>query len=160
MITRLQADALDGVIVGVPVTDASRFGTIEANADAILRSFREKKCGAGLVNGGLYLFPRSVLERFLPVRPMSIERDIVPQLLRDRARIGVIAIDAPFLDIGVPVALAAAEAFVTAHFGDGAARDAIHGDGGMEGPPMNRVASRAGPASHRHESIGRRARSV
>lgn len=115
IVSRFQADRLDGLIVAVYVADASRFGRLELGDDGLLRSFREKQPGAGIVNGGVYLFPRAVLERFLPVRPMSVELDLLPELLRSGARIGVAALEAPFLDIGVPETLAMAGEFVAAH---------------------------------------------
>jgi NDP-sugar pyrophosphorylase family protein len=115
----LRAEATDGVIVAVPVADTSRFGNVEADEQGMLRAFREKQPGAGLVNSGLFLVRRRELERFLPVHSLSLEADVLPSLLRDGARIRVMAVDAPFLDIGVPDALAAADAFVTAHYGRG-----------------------------------------
>lgn len=121
IVSRFQADRLDGLIVAVPVADASRFGTLELGDDGLLRSFREKQPGAGIVNGGVYLFPRAVLERFLPFRALSIELDLLPELLRTGARIGVVALEAPFLDIGVPESLVMASGFVAAH------RDRIDG---------------------------------
>lgn len=124
VISRLRAEGLDGVIVGVPVADASRFGTLEVDDDGMLRSFREKQPGAGIVNGGIYLFPRAVLERFLPVRVISFEREILPELIRGGARIGVTAREAPFIDIGVPETLARADDFIAAY------RDRVDGPAG------------------------------
>lgn len=120
LVKRLRAGRLDGMLVAVEVDDASRFGSLDVAEDGLLRSFREKAPGAGVVNGGLYLFPRRTLERFLPARPASLERDLVPALLDQRARIGVTVVDAPFIDIGVPESLAAADAFVAAHLRRGA----------------------------------------
>jgi len=115
IISRFRADRLDGLIVAVPVADASRFGTLERDDDGLLRTLREKQPGAGLISGGVYLFPRAILERYLPIRPLSMEVDVVPGLLRGGARIGVAPADAPFLDIGVPEALALADEFVAMH---------------------------------------------
>lgn len=115
VVSRLRTHQLDGLIVAVPVADSSRFGRLELGDDGLLRSFREKGHDAGIVNGGVYLFTRAVLERFLPVRPMSLEVQLLPELLRLGARVGVEALDAPFLDIGVPESLAMADEFVTVH---------------------------------------------
>ena len=112
IVERLRRDALDGIIVAIRVDDASRFGSLGVGDDGLLRSFREKVPGAGLVNGGLCLFKRATLERRLPARPSSLERDVIPALVLERARIGVAVVEAPFIDIGVPDALAAADAFV------------------------------------------------
>jgi D-glycero-alpha-D-manno-heptose 1-phosphate guanylyltransferase len=115
LVIRFRADLLDGLILAVPVADASRFGTVEFGDDGLLRSFGEKEPGAGLVNGGVYLFRRAVLQRFLPVRRISLELDLLPDLLADGARIGVAALECPFLDIGIPETLATAGDFVTAN---------------------------------------------
>lgn len=115
VVSRLRTDELEGLILAVPVADASRFGRLELGDIGLLRSFPEERPGAGVVNGGVYLFPRAVLERFLPVHPMSVEHDLLPELLRTRARIGVSELEAPFLDIGVPETLAMAGEFVAVH---------------------------------------------
>jgi NDP-sugar pyrophosphorylase family protein len=117
IVERVCTEALDGIVVAVRVDDTSRFGSLDVGEDGLLRSFREKAPGAGVVNGGLYLFRRASLERCLPVRPSSLELDVIPDLLRDGARIGVAVVDDPFIDIGVPDALAAADAFVDTNMG-------------------------------------------
>jgi D-glycero-D-manno-heptose 1,7-bisphosphate phosphatase len=54
------------------VGDARRYGTVEVAGERIL-AFREKSCdGGGLINGGIYLLSRSVLD-WVQV-PCSIER--------------------------------------------------------------------------------------
>jgi D-glycero-alpha-D-manno-heptose 1-phosphate guanylyltransferase len=115
LIMRLRSVQLEGIVVAVRMADTSRFGTLDVGDDGLLRSFKEKQPGAGIVNGGVYLFPRAVLQRLLPVRRMSLELDLLPELLAGRARIGVAVVDNPFLDIGLPETLAMASGFVAAH---------------------------------------------
>jgi D-glycero-alpha-D-manno-heptose 1-phosphate guanylyltransferase len=115
LVSQFEEDRLDGLVVGIPVADASRFGTLEIGENGLLRSFREKQPGGGVVNGGIYLFRKATLEGFLPVRAMSLEKDLLPELLRQGARIPVITLEDPFLDIGVPEALARADSFVSTH---------------------------------------------
>jgi D-glycero-alpha-D-manno-heptose 1-phosphate guanylyltransferase len=111
----MEDSRLDGVVLAVRVADAARFGTLQVDEDGMLAAFREKQPGAGLVNAGTYAFRREALARFLPPRPMSLEADIIPELLRMGATIGVAVVDAPFIDIGVPESLGAAEAFVATY---------------------------------------------
>lgn len=116
IVARFQTEGLDGLIIGVAVADAARFGTLELGDNGMLRSFREKQPGSGIINGGVCILTRAALERFLPVRQMSFEHELLPTLLSSGARIGVAALDIPFIDIGVPETLAMADAFVTTHF--------------------------------------------
>jgi NDP-sugar pyrophosphorylase family protein len=115
IVEEVRANALDGMVVAVRMDDTSRFGSLDVDDDGLLQSFREKAPGAGVVNAGLYVFRRATLERCLPVRASSLEEDLIPRLVGDGSRIGVKVVNAPFIDIGVPDALAAADAFVGAH---------------------------------------------
>src|SRR6185437_15853728 len=71
----LDDEKISGVILGVRVSDASRFGTISQNTDGDLSGFNEKKpalrseassggVGAGIINAGIYLFRASAIEKF------------------------------------------------------------------------------------------------
>lgn len=115
IVSRFRTERLDGLIAAVPVTDASRFGKLECGPDGLLRTFREKEPGAGLVNGGVSLLTRASLEAFLPVHVASLEADLLPAMLSRGARIGVAISEVPFLDIGVPETLARADEFVATH---------------------------------------------
>lgn len=109
-------DDIDGAIVGLPVADTSRFGSLEVDAAGVLKGFREKQPGSGLINGGIYLMRRSRLEAFRSPGAVSMETDILPGLLAAGKRILVIdAGKAPFIDIGTPETLAAADRFVADH---------------------------------------------
>lgn len=108
----LDDEGTDGALLAVRVADASRFGTVDIDARGLLRGFAEKCPGAGLVNGGVYLFRRACIDRFPAKRPLSFEYDVFPALLADGARIRVVCCEAPFLDIGTEESLAQAGAFV------------------------------------------------
>ena len=83
------------------VPDASRYGTVELGPSNRVISFREKMNApvAGVVNGGVYLFKRAVLQH-IPDGPSSIEKDIFPRLLD----VGIYAMEqnGMFIDIGTP----------------------------------------------------------
>jgi NDP-sugar pyrophosphorylase family protein len=83
------------------VPDTSRYGTVLLDTDQRVIGFSEKKNTAapGIVNGGVYLFKRTVLEH-IPDGPASLEKDIFPRLLE----YGVYAAEEHglFIDIGTP----------------------------------------------------------
>jgi NDP-sugar pyrophosphorylase family protein len=84
------------------VSDASRYGTVEMDADGRITAFIEKRpeSAAGCINAGVYLFRRAMLEQF-PTGPSSMERDVFPVWLRERAMMGWVT-EAEFIDIGIP----------------------------------------------------------
>jgi D-glycero-alpha-D-manno-heptose 1-phosphate guanylyltransferase len=102
----------DAAILGVRVEDASRFGTLKRSADGQLLGFEEKRPGAGVVNGGVYLFRRDAVARFPHKRPLSFEYDVFPALIAEGAALRAVSCDAPFLDIGTEASLAEAGDFI------------------------------------------------
>jgi mannose-1-phosphate guanylyltransferase len=78
-----------------------RYGTVEVRPDGVVNGFAEKTNADpnGLVNAGVYVFNRQILER-IPEGPSSLERDVFPKLLTE----GVYALEQQgvFIDIGTP----------------------------------------------------------
>ena len=110
---------IEGGILGVPMADASRFGTLSQNAGGDLIGFNEKKPGAGNINAGVYLIRDSALKKFPAKLPLSFEVDVFPTLINSGARLKTVLSEAPFLDIGTPESLPQAESFIQnnlAHF--------------------------------------------
>jgi NDP-sugar pyrophosphorylase family protein len=91
------------------VADAARYGSVTCAADGAVTRFAEKAPGAGLVNCGVYVISRAVLDA-LPAGPLSWERDV----LERRVGNGLYAMEAAtrFIDIGTPQSLGEAAAFV------------------------------------------------
>ena len=112
--TRLEPSA-DALVVATHVADAGRFGSILLKPDGSLSALAEKSSMSDLVNAGVYVFRPRLISSFPLTRPLSLEREVIPYLLAGGSRISVIPIDAPFIDIGVPESLVAAERFVTEH---------------------------------------------
>jgi len=85
----------------VEVKDASRYGTVQMDADQKVTRFLEKagRASPGLVNGGVYVFDRAVL-KYIPEGSASLEKDVFPRLLSE----GVYAMEhrGMFIDIGTP----------------------------------------------------------
>lgn len=106
---------IDGAILGVRVADASRFGSLSTDSFGSLIGFREKQAGQGLINGGVYLFRKSILELVARSGPCSLEYDLFSEMIAKGARIRVIDTEAAFIDIGTPETVKQADAFVRAH---------------------------------------------
>ncbi|HUY93170.1 MAG TPA: sugar phosphate nucleotidyltransferase [Pirellulales bacterium] len=112
----LKDPAVDGVVVGLHVDDAGRYGGLDIDDEGRLLGFREKRPGAGLINAGVYCFRRRLLASFPRQTPLSMECDVFPALLRQGAKLAVHRCAAPFLDIGTPESLAEAEEFLVRHW--------------------------------------------
>lgn len=107
-----------GVIVAHRLEDVSRYGAVVVE-DGRLRGFAEKgRTGPGLGNAGIYAWPAAWLADIAVDSLTSLETDVLPRWLEAGRRIRVIEQDGPFIDIGTPESLAAAEEFMTRlHFG-------------------------------------------
>ena len=116
LVNYLNNNEIDGVILGVSVDDASRYGSLVIDEAGNLVSFAEKKSGRGIINGGVYLFRHEILHEFPSQSPLSFEYDVFPVLLQKNIKIKVHQIQAPFLDIGTPETLPQAEAFIQNNF--------------------------------------------
>jgi len=92
------------------IDDASRYGRVEIDSDGAVESFSEKgESGPGLINAGVYVFHRSVVEAIPGGRAVSLERETFPSLIGGRfyGEPGAFA----FIDIGIPESYAASAAF-------------------------------------------------
>jgi NDP-sugar pyrophosphorylase family protein len=91
------------------VPDASRYGTVHLDRGNRVIGFSEKMGiqESGLINGGVYLFQRAILEH-IPEGPASLEKDVLPGILEN----GAFALqqNGMFIDIGTPEDYARAQA--------------------------------------------------
>ena len=106
---RRNADVLIGTCFR---EDASQFGTLEVEAGGEIASFREKVPGPGIVNAGAYMIRKQMLSHFPAKTPLSMEREVFPQLLAEGARFVAFPLEGQFLDIGTPAGYAEAEQFL------------------------------------------------
>jgi D-glycero-alpha-D-manno-heptose 1-phosphate guanylyltransferase len=92
------------------MTDTSRYGSVDVDENGFVSGFREKSGERvpGLINAGIYFFEPLVMNLVPPRRSVSLEREILPQLVSR----GLLAFksDGFFIDIGVPEDLARAQA--------------------------------------------------
>lgn len=113
-----RASECDGALLGVKVDDAARYGTLRLDEDGRLLEFAEKRPGAGIINAGIYLLSRALLEPFPRGRKLSMEEELLPSLIAQGARLACeVAETAPFLDIGTPESVRQAEGFIHDHMG-------------------------------------------
>jgi glucose-1-phosphate adenylyltransferase len=102
-----QADLTIGVI-RVPIEEASRFGVLAVNAKNRVTSFVEKPAEppSNLVNMGVYLFRREVLDEALwkdredPDSAHDFGRNIIPNLIKSKARIFAFPYTGYWMDVG------------------------------------------------------------
>jgi D-glycero-alpha-D-manno-heptose 1-phosphate guanylyltransferase len=101
-------------LLAVEVEDVSRYGSLALDAQGRLAGFSEKRAGGGrgLVNAGVYLFPRAALDAFPRAQPLGFETDVFPALLAARARVQVVRATCPFLDIGTEASMREAARFI------------------------------------------------
>ncbi len=90
------------------VEDTERYGQVELAGSKITAFRAAGMRGPGLINGGVYMVRRSVLDR-IPTVPMSLERDLLPPLAEEGRLYGR-CYDRFFIDIGTPSDLARADA--------------------------------------------------
>lgn len=115
-----RGEGADGAILGIRVADAGRYGTLTLDAEGRVTKFAEKLPGAGIINAGVYLFRRALLEPFPKGGRLSMEEELLPGLIAGGIRILCeIAENAPFLDIGTPESVVQAEGFIQANFDPG-----------------------------------------
>ena len=92
---------MTGVLLSVHVPDIRPYGEIVSDCDGKIQAFREKqptRC-AGYVNGGMYLFDRSIADAFPDGQEtFSMERDVFPFV----SNLYALQTDAGWIDIGVP----------------------------------------------------------
>jgi NDP-sugar pyrophosphorylase family protein len=91
------------------VPDAGRYGTVQVDERNRVVRFSEKMGipESGVINGGIYVFNRDILER-IPDGPASLEKDVFPALLN--RRVFALEQDGMFIDIGTPEDYARAQA--------------------------------------------------
>jgi D-glycero-D-manno-heptose 1,7-bisphosphate phosphatase len=96
-----QLSGFEGRLALRTVADASRYGSIKLDGDRVV-AFQEKganTAGPGLINGGIYVLSRAVLEHIR--LPCSLEREVFP-ILAEAGQLRGIRFDGYFLDIGLP----------------------------------------------------------
>jgi len=100
----------------VQVEDVSRYGSVKVNKDGKVLAFLEKstKKQSGLINAGIYLIERDVVEEIPEGKMVSLEKEVFPDLI-GKGLYGVLC-DGPFIDIGTPESFNKAEKILKGEF--------------------------------------------
>ena len=97
----------------VPVDDCRRYGSVDLDKNGAVHAFLEKpfEKQPGLINAGVYLLEREVVESIPEGKTYSLETDFFPSLIGH----GLYAVlgEGPFLDIGIPETYSLAEEFLS-----------------------------------------------
>ncbi|MDR1810170.1 MAG: nucleotidyltransferase family protein [Prevotella sp.] len=85
-----------------PMRDFDRYGSVKLDADNRITDFIEKKhCALGLINGGVYLIERQLLNNMRLGEKFSFEKDVLENKSSGIHLFGCID-DGYFIDIGIP----------------------------------------------------------
>ena len=99
-------------LVITEVSDKMRFGSVQLAGDGSIDGFSEKgHQGSGLINAGIYLMDRDVLDAISTGCSASIEHDLFPRFA-GKGLYGMVAAGS-FIDIGTPEAHALAQTALT-----------------------------------------------
>jgi NDP-sugar pyrophosphorylase family protein len=92
-------------IVVTPTRERADGGNIERTADGRITAFREKTAVAtgkpALINAGIYILPRSLPISWRQPDPVSLERDVFPQMATGGGCFGFL-VESEVIDIGTP----------------------------------------------------------
>mgnify|MGYP003323419890 FL=1 len=104
---------IDGLLLSTLVDDVRDFGEIISDQSGKILDFKEKQSDlhAGYINGGIYLFNKSIYNYFPGQDVFSLERDVFPivnQLYSWQTR-------ANLIDVGVPERLEYARQKYSSH---------------------------------------------
>lgn len=101
----------DASLVLARVPDAGRFGSVRLDGRGRVVRFAEKtESGEGWINAGVYLLSRRLIAEIPRERPISLERDLIPEWVRTGILFGF-RTPGRFIDIGTPESYACAEDF-------------------------------------------------
>jgi NDP-sugar pyrophosphorylase family protein len=93
------------------VPDTSRFGRVLLDQSGRVMKMDEKaRGGAGWINAGVYLIDRSMIAALPSRRPLSLEREVLPQWIA-AGNVSGYQHEGRFLDIGTPESYASADFF-------------------------------------------------
>ncbi|MCH9815825.1 MAG: NDP-sugar synthase [Actinomycetia bacterium] len=90
------------------VADPSAFGLVPTDAQGAVLDFLEKpqtpeEIVTDQINAGCYVFQRSVIDEIPADRPVSVEREVFPDLLAQGRRVTGVVDDGYWLDLGTPM---------------------------------------------------------
>lgn len=93
----------DMVLVLRKVDDISRYGSVRLEGRRV-EGFNEKisEQRPGLINGGIYIMKKQILDCIPEGRKCSLENEIIPELLKSDKKVCGTINEGYFIDIGIP----------------------------------------------------------
>jgi NDP-sugar pyrophosphorylase family protein len=95
-----------GTLTAVAPPDAGQYGSLDLDHDGkTIIAFREKAPvipGQALISGGVYVLETEIFDLIAPGRPMSIEYEVFPSVLKAGRKLHVYRHEGFFGDIGTP----------------------------------------------------------
>jgi len=98
---------VSAVMAARAVDDVSRYGGLILDGENVTGFCEKGVAGAGWINAGVYLMDSDLFR--LPIKPMSLERELVPDLVAAGA-VRAVRCNGYFIDIGIPTDLEKAQA--------------------------------------------------
>jgi NDP-sugar pyrophosphorylase family protein len=105
-------DQREATMVVLHREDRSQSGAVDLDGDGRVVTFssRPTTVGAGLINAGIYMVHRRVLDAIPRGRRVSLEAEVLPELAQGGTLFGWLA-NGAFIDIGTPETYRAAQRF-------------------------------------------------
>ncbi|MDD5476693.1 MAG: sugar phosphate nucleotidyltransferase [Candidatus Omnitrophica bacterium] len=100
-------------LVLTKINDVSRYGSVKINKNSRVLSFEEKSLNVepGWINGGVYIFRKSIIASIPTGVKFSLERELLPVLAADNGLYGF-CFNGKFIDIGTPESYLSAAYFL------------------------------------------------
>lgn len=85
------------------VNDTSRYGSVNMDENGRILNFTEKNntSGEGLINGGIYLINKELINKLTLPQKFSFEKDVMEKFVHEMP-FHALTSDAYFIDIGIP----------------------------------------------------------
>jgi NDP-sugar pyrophosphorylase family protein len=104
------------------VKDMSRYGSVHIDIVNRIKGFKEKQSAgsepgfidAAYINGGIYIIEPQVLDNILDEEAVSLENDVIPNLVETNRLFGYVA-EGAFIDIGTAESYESAQKFFAKH---------------------------------------------
>ena len=84
-----------------PMVHFDRYGTVTVDQNMVIGMKEKQACESGLINGGVYLINREIIEKFPVGSKFSFEKDFLEKEV-NHLKFGAFISDNFFIDIGIP----------------------------------------------------------
>jgi len=84
-----------------PMIHFDRYGTVTVDQNRVIGLKEKQPCDLGLINGGVYLINREIIEKFPEGSKFSFEKDFLEKEV-SKLIFGAFISDKYFIDIGIP----------------------------------------------------------